>query len=111
MGSPSKSTPRVTQEDDIELYVENIIFQLPAWDKRSEKNYHRAKVRPNLQKALCVFQRGMVTLDPKASKFAQSILEFKRQNFLRARTSPQRLSSPYSFIDKTGNPGQDSRRA
>ena len=53
----------------------------------------------------------MTRLDPKASKFAQSMLEFKRQDFLGERTSPQRPSSHYSVMDKTVNPGQDLRRA
>ena len=34
---PSKSTSRVKQEEDIELYVENILLQLPASDKRLEE--------------------------------------------------------------------------
>ena len=33
----SKSTSRVKQEEDIELYVENILLQLPASDKRLEE--------------------------------------------------------------------------
>ena len=35
--APSKSTSQVKQEEDIELYVENILLQLPALDKRLEK--------------------------------------------------------------------------
>ena len=34
---PSKSTSRVKQEEDIELYVENILLQLPASGKRLEE--------------------------------------------------------------------------
>ena len=46
MGTPSKSTSRVKQEDEIELYVENILLQLPALDKRSEKNATAQKEDP-----------------------------------------------------------------
>ena len=35
--APSKSTSRVKQEEEIELYVENILLQLPASDKRLEE--------------------------------------------------------------------------
>ena len=35
--APSKSTSRVKQEEVIELYVENILLQLPASDKRLEE--------------------------------------------------------------------------
>ena len=32
--TPSESTSRVKQEEEIELYVENILLQLPALNKR-----------------------------------------------------------------------------
>ena len=35
--APSKSMSRVKQEEEIELYVENILLQLPASDKRLEE--------------------------------------------------------------------------
>ena len=35
--APSKSTSRVKQEEEIEVYVENILLQLPASDKRLEE--------------------------------------------------------------------------
>ena len=91
-----KSKSRVNQEEEIELYVENILLQLPASDKR---------------KTLCVLQGGTARLDSKVSKLDQSILVFKRRDILGTRTSPQRPLSHYSVIDKTGNPGQDARWA
>ena len=44
-----------------------------------------------------MFQRGLAILDLKGSKFVQSILEFKRQDFLRARTSKD-LKGPRLII-------------
>ena len=60
-----QSKSRVKQEEEIELYVENILLQLPASDKR---------------KTLCVLQGGMARLDSKVSKLDQSILVFKRRD-------------------------------
>ena len=107
----SKSTSRVKQEEEIELYVENILLQLPASDKRLEEIATAQKEHPICKKLFEYCKGGMARLDSKVSKLAQSILEFKRRDFLGTRTSPQRPSSHYSVIDKTGNPGQDSRWA
>ena len=108
MGAHSKSTSRVKQEDEIELYVENILLQLPAWDKRSEKNCHRAKGTSNRQKAHWVFQRGMARLDPKASRFVQSILEFKRPDFL---LKGPRLIIPSSIRYRKNNTAENPRNS
>ena len=85
--APSKSTSGVKQEEEIELYIENILLQLPASDKRLEENAAAQKEDPICRK-LFVLQRGMARHDPKASKLAQSILVFKRRDFPGARTSP-----------------------
>ena len=45
MGAFTKSTSRVKQEYEIELYVENILLQMPAWDKRSEKKLPPRKIK------------------------------------------------------------------
>ncbi|XP_015748470.1 PREDICTED: uncharacterized protein LOC107328239 [Acropora digitifera] len=48
--APSKSTSRVKQEEEIELYVENILLQLPASDKRLEKIAAEQKEDPICRK-------------------------------------------------------------
>ena len=44
--APSKSTSRVKQEEEIELFVENILLQLPASDKRLEEIATAQKEHP-----------------------------------------------------------------
>ena len=44
--APSKSTSRVKQEEEIELYVGNILLQLPASDKRLEEIATAQKEHP-----------------------------------------------------------------
>ena len=67
MGAPSKSTSRVKQEDEIELYVENILLQLPAWDKRSEKKKIATaqKEDPICRKLFEYSKEGWQTLNQK----------------------------------------------
>ena len=48
--APSKSSSRVKQDEDIELYVENILLQLPASDKRLEEIANAQKEHPICKK-------------------------------------------------------------
>ena len=48
--APSKSTLGIKQEEEIELYIENILLQLPASDKRLEENAAAQKEDPICRK-------------------------------------------------------------
>ena len=56
--APSKCTSRAKQEEEIELYVENILLQLPASDKRLEEIATTQKEHPICKKLFEYFKEG-----------------------------------------------------
>ena len=56
--APSKSTSRVKQEEEIELYVENILLQLPALDKRLDEIATAQKEHPICKKLFAYCKEG-----------------------------------------------------
>ena len=56
--APSKSTSRVKQDEEIELYVESILLQLPALDKRLEEIATAQKEHSICKKLLAYCKEG-----------------------------------------------------